>query len=621
MKNKIIAIECAVVIILAFVVIFVLCGKNLEESEDLVNNIENEVQEIDEELLKSKDSAIDTSNFEFEKETVITLSNNDISIDGSGASVKNIGNVNTVEIGSEGAYRITGSIDNGRILVNAKDSNVNLILDNANITCLSSSPIYVYKSNSTMITLVENSLNTLSDGEIYDFQDEYSSSADEEPNSCLYSKSDLILSGNGSITVNAKNNNAITSKDNLYIENVNITVNAKNHGINGKDSNVIKNSNIEITSGGDAIRSTNDTDTTLGFIRIENSAITIDAGEDAIQAETDLIIYGGSYDIAANEKGIKAVGNLLLDGAEMNIIAKDDAIHANENIKIASGNYTLKTEDDAIHADATLTIDGGNINILGSYEGIEGNNIVINDGNIEIVSSDDGINAGGGDTNSENMNGRNGNIDVENMKVKNTGNKNIMNENMVTGEEFRKEKNQKPSGDFLQASMPIKDMQVTNGENILMINGGNITVNAEGDGIDSNGKIIMSGGNVTVYGPTRSGNGALDYNSTFEISGGQLIAVGASGMSQAPSNTSSQTSIMANVQTQKENAKVVLKDAKGNEIISCNSPKAFSNIVISSSELVEDANYELYINGEKILDVTAGINSSFNGNRGFKGTR
>ena len=44
-------------------------------------------------------------------------------------------------------------------------------------------------------------------------------------------------------------------------------------------------------------------------------------------------------------------------------------------------------------------------------------------------------------------------------------------------------------------------------------------------------------------------------------------------------------------------------------------------IVISSSELVKDANYELYINGEKILDVTAGIISSFNGNRGFKGGR
>lgn len=62
--------------------------------------------------------------------------------------------------------------------------------------------------------------------------------------------------------------------------------------------------------------------------------------------------------------------------------------------------------------------------------------------------------------------------------------------------------------------------------NEFHINGGTLTVNAGGDGLDSNGSINMTGGTVIVNGPTNSGNGALDYDGTFEISGGYLVAAG-----------------------------------------------------------------------------------------------
>ena len=667
MKNKNVLLITGVIVIIIVAVL----GVNLYRKVDN-DNIDGENagklnvdDEIDEESLKSKDTVIDISRFDFTNETIINLSEK--SIEGEGVSISEDSNgMQTFEITKSGAYRVKGNIENGRIVVSAKDCDVNLILDNATINSLYSAPIYVYKSNATMVTLEDGTINSISDGSEYNFQDEYSSSTDEEPNACLYSKSDLIIYGNGTLNVTANNNNAITSKDTLYIENAYIKVNAKNHGINGKDSNTIKNANINVVTGGDGIRATNDTDSNLGWIRIENSEIKLETGEDGIEAKTDLIIYGGKFDIISgggyeeissnnyslkaapfventstttdvSMKGIKASGTLLIEDTTMNISSFDDSIHSNGSIKIASGSYTLKTNDDGIHADNNVTIDNGNIDIQNSYEGIEGNNIIINDGNISIVSTDDGINISYGNDFSgfgnfdKNMMGNKGSMrmpdNLENSepfdetrlekmngkegfeRIKNSGDmKNI------------DDKNQKERPENIEG-MPdynnSKQFENTNNdmdenENVLIINGGNIVVNALGDGLDSNGSIIMNGGKVIIHGPTNSGNGALDYDKTFEITGGELIAIGASGMSQSPSSNSSQSFIFTNVQNQKEDSEIVLKDLNGNEIVKCNSIKSFSNIVISSPKLEKGEKYELYINSSKIAEVTAGEITSGN---------
>lgn len=103
-------------------------------------------------------------------------------------------------------------------------------------------------------------------------------------------------------------------------------------------------------------------------------------------------------------KGIKAANEIVIDGGEININAYDDAVHANSddeiesgvqplgNVTVSGGKLTLASNDDAIHADGAATVSGGEINIIRSYEGIEGDTVVISDGVISIISSDDGIN-------------------------------------------------------------------------------------------------------------------------------------------------------------------------------------------------------------------------------------
>lgn len=307
------------------------------------NDALSDAKIILQELLEESVSVPDTTD-----STVIKLSEKSLSVSGGGAKSEN----GTVIITDGGTYIVTGEITDGRIIVNAPGKEVILVLENASMGCSYGSPIYIYKSQQTTIYLSDGTTNTLTDGSEYTFNDSFSSSVDEEPNACLYSKSDLVIAGKGQLVVNANYNNGITSKDTLIIETSTITVTAKHHGINGKDCCVVKDANIKIDSGGDALRSTNDSDSSLGYIVISDSYLDLTAGDDGIQAVTTLAISGGYYNIVA--------------------------------------------EDDGIHSDGNTAIMDGNINISDCYEGIEGLTVDISGGTINIVARDDGINAAGG---------------------------------------------------------------------------------------------------------------------------------------------------------------------------------------------------------------------------------
>jgi hypothetical protein len=431
---------------------------------------------------------------------VITLSGDSASADGSGVSISG----SVVTITSGGTFTVSGTLNDGQIIVDAKGEDVVLTLNGADITCSWSSPLYIYKSESTTVTLADGTKNSLTDAAAYTYSDTYSSAADEEPNACLYSKSDLVINGSGTLTVNANFKNGITSKDTLKITAATLVVNAVNHGINGKDCCVVSGADLTVVSGGDALRSTNDTDATLGWIGISDSTLNLTSGEDGIQAETSLSIESGTFTITAgggssqspsddtSTKGIKAGTDLEISGGTFTIDSSDDAVHCNGSLTVSGGTFTVSSGDDGFHSDETLTISGGAISVAKSYEGIEGTAIVISGGEIQVVSSDDGLNAAGGADSSG-------------------------------------------FGGFGSANQ----FAASDGtESTITISGGSIYVNAGGDGVDSNGSITMTDGTLIVFGPTDDSNGSLDYNNTFTLSGGTLLAAGSSGMAQSPSDLS-----------------------------------------------------------------------------------
>lgn len=489
--------------------------------------------------------------------TTITLSGQSAAVTGTGAEVTD----GVVTITAGGTYVVTGTMTEGRILVNAPKEEVTLVLQDVSITCSTGSPLYVYKSKATTLYLPEGTASTLTDGTDYTFSDSYSSAEEEEPNACLYSKSDLIIAGSGSLTVNANYNNGITGKDTLFIQKASVTVTAVNHGINGKDSLTIKDADITVTSGGDALRSTNDSDTTLGYLVITGSALKLTAGEDGIQAETTLTISGGTATVTTaggadqsisddtSAKGLKAGTQVTVTGGTFQLNCCDDAIHSNGDVTISGGSFTIATGDDGMHADDTLSISSGTIDITRSYEGLEGAKVLISGGKISIVASDDGINAAGGS-------------------------------------------DQSGFGGFGFAP----DAFGGSGDYLIRISGGVVTVNASGDGIDSNGDIEVTGGELYISGPTSNGDGTIDCDGSATITGGIVVAAGSTGMAENFGTASTQGSILVNLSGSAGQA-ITLKDSDGNILASFTPAKAFGCVVVSAPGVAQGGTYTIAAGG------------------------
>jgi len=346
-------------------------------------------------------------------------------------------------------------------------------------------------------------------------------------------------------------NAALFSKDDLTINGSgSLTVKANyNNGIFGKDDLKITGGNINITSVDDGL---------LGrdLLAVRNSNITINSQGDGMKSTNDkdenkgnIVLEDGSYIITAGAKGIKSESSITVIGGKYTITSTDDSIHSNNSITISGGTLDITSEDDGIHADSEINIEGGTINVLKSYEGIESAAINISGGTIQIEASDDGINAAG-KNNSQSTKGK-----------------------------------------------PDQNSLASHENYILNISGGNIYIDASGDGLDANGSIYMSGGTVIVNGPVSNGNGAIDYDQKFEISGGLLIAAGSSGMAQMPSEGSSQNSVSVKYsQIQKGGTSI---NIAGNEknIITFIPKKDYQTILVSSPDITLNSTYELYTGG------------------------
>ena len=520
---------------------------------------------VDKEI-KNKDKEV---NYDKSTSTIITLNGDSISFQGEGVTVGN----STVTITQAGTYVISGNLNNGQIIVDAADTDdVRIVLENVNIHSETSAAIYVRNADKLIVTLPSGTTNTLSGGSTYENIDE------NNIDGVIFSKDDLTINGEGILNINANYKHGIVSKNDLNIVGGTFNINSVSQALSGKDA---------------------------------------------------VKIYGGVFNIESQGKGIKSEnvdetekGNIYITGGEFNLNTVDDALHTSGSIVIDGGNFTIKTEDDGMHADKDLVINGGNINITESYEGLEGYKVVINGGDVNIVASDDGINA----VNPDNTN----TVEVTQETTSNTttteATQNTTN-NMNTAPVPPTDASGMMAG---KMARPNTDNGMVNDPSAyIKITGGNTTVNASGDGIDSNGSVLITGGNLYVSGSSARGDGALDYNGVAKIEGGTVVAVGGIGMNQSFGSESTQYSISYSVNAQgSENNAVKLIDDSGNVVVSWeNPPKAYSSVVVSSPDLKQNGNYKLQT-GSDIIElilqnvVTTNISQGMGmGGRGQRGER
>lgn len=556
----------------------------------------------------------------------------------------------TVTIIQAGTYQIAGTLDDGALIVeSAENAKITLVLGGVNIKNSIGAAIQISTADDVTIELSEGTTNVLQSGEEVDIAT--ATESEEASGGALQSKADLKIKGKGSLTVLGYLNNGIHCTKDLKIKNGNISVTALGHGIKGKNSVTVSGGTVTVTSGKDGITSDETENEEKGFVTIEDGEIIITSAGDGVSAETTLTVTGGvisiisgggsanaqqktdnmrdwwdfdnsaSDDNSASCKGLKAGKALVISGGSITIDAQDDALHTDGDMTISGGECILSTGDDGAHAALSLTVLDGKITVLTSYEGLEANQITLAGGELDITASDDGINANGGSDGfsggfgggfggrRSDMNSQSGDMtppDNSNMQTPPDGNA--------------------PSGN--PPTMPGQDAadstttdDTTDKQPVLLITGGKITVNADGDGLDSNGNLRVEGGDITINGPSNGGNGAIDIGTenggAGVIAGGTLIALGTSSMAENFGSTSTQCAFLVTMNSFGAGETITITDSQGTVLYTGVTVKSANSVVFSSADLVVGETYTVTI-GSTSATVTQSSTVVGNSN-GFGG--
>ena len=590
-------------------------------------------QNSDTEYFTSKDQDGDWDSSEA---TVITLNGDETVISGNGAYTSD-GNV---VIKNAGYYVVSGTLTDGYLSVDAYDSSkVFIRLDGVEINCSDDACIRVEKADKVFLTLAEGSLNTLTSGSTYSEQ-----ALKDGTDGAIFAHDDLTINGSGSLTVNAAYRHGIAANDDLIITGGTITVNAAADAVHAKDS-----------------------------LRIKEAAITVEAGDDGLVASNEeengyLYIESGTINITAVDDGIHTTGDITLAGGDITVSAGDDGIHSDSAIYFQDGTVLINTCYEGVEA-LIIDVSGGDITVYARDDGFNAN------GNSDSQIGAGGM-GGGMDRGMGSRTGMHGPQDTSSASSTSTGDLTASTGNMPTPPDMNSGNMPAPSGtdstasagdipappDMDSGNMPAPsgtdstasagdmpappDMnsntntgegntqpaaQANDEETYISISGGTVTIiNESGndaDGLDSNGDIFISGGTIYVSLTGSGSNSAVDYGSesggVAEISGGTIIACGASSMAEAFDSSSTQASILYNTSTVAEaGTTLAVKNAAGDALLSWEVPCSFSSALVSCPQMEKGSTYTVVIGDDteeiKLEEISASYgdaqSSMFGGN-------
>lgn len=323
---------------------------------------------------------------------------------------------------------------------------------------------------------------------------------------------------------------------------------------------------------------------------LSKGQIAVDLGEDAKSnpdAVVTLILNGanitstvapsiifynvyecGSDDTETADKTVdtsKAGANILiaddtentLNGSYVAKIYK--SVVLSDDGKEITDSKKLHKYDGALYSKMTMNINGntGILNVNAKNEGIDSElHLTINGGIINIVSGDDGIN---------------------------------------TNED---------------------------GVSVTTVNGGTVNIKvredaAEGDGIDSNGWLVINGGNIFSQACSTSGDAGIDSDNGIYINGGTVIATG--NMLDKISGGAQNYAVFTFRESQKDAKTYELQNKNGETVIKCSPENAFTYLIVSSPNL-SGGDYTLLANGTALSvseSAENGMHGGFGGGKPF----
>ncbi|MGW7206378.1 carbohydrate-binding domain-containing protein [Streptomyces sp. NPDC054837] len=478
----------------------------------------------------------------------------------------------SVTLTEGGTYRLSGKLSDGQVLVDAPGRKVTLILDGVDISSSSGAAIAATEAEELVVVLADGSENTLSDADSYE--------EGAEADAALFSAGDLTVGGGGSLTVHGNGNDGIVSKDGLVIVSGTVTVEAADDGVRGKDYLVVKGGSVKVSARGDGLKSDNTEDTKAGYIALSAGTVRVTAAGDGVDAATDLVVTGGTLDVTAkatddsSAHGLKSGVITVLEKGTVRVDASADGLHSDAAVHLGGAKVTVAAGDDGVHAEGDLVISEGAVAITRSNEGLEGKDITVAGGSTKVTSGDDGVNASGSTTSSEDQADDQGG----------------------------------GQGGGPGGGGPGGGGGESVGDFSLKVTGGTLVIDADGDGFDSNGTAEITGGTLVVNGPETGGNGALDVNGSFAVSGGVLLAAGSAGMAVAPDEESGQGWLSATLDSAVAAGTTLhVVDSDGEVVASYVTSKAIQNVVYSSSALKSGSEYRIWSGGTASGEETGGM--------------
>ena len=508
---------------------------------------------------------------ENEYTTHISLDGSDGTIDGNGAYFLN-GNL---VISQAGWYVISGSLEDGKIVVDASDSSkVWIKLNGVTINCSDDACLRVNQADKVFLTLADGTENSFTSGSSYSEE-----ALSDNTGGTIFSHDDLTINGSGSLTVTAEYKHGLDVNDSLVITGGNITITAPQDGIHVNDS-----------------------------FRLMDAMLTLDVGDDGVHSDDELYIESGTVLISSSYEGFEAV-TVDIVGGDITIYSTDDGINAN-------GGSTMMGPGNMSGGPPPLPPNHG------------GNNRSDNSSNTNDATNNISSrpplppNHGGNNRsdNSPNINDRTNNMSSRPPLPPNHGGNN-MGENSPNINDGTNNMSSRPplppdhrgsntgenssntnDGTKSMSSEPEDNSSLEEKETYIRISGGNLTIinenGRDADGLDSNGSIYIDGGNIRISLPGEGTNNAIDYGSESGgeciVTGGTVLAFGGSGMVEEFSANSTQCAVLYNLDSSVAGGTIFrVLDKNGDEIMSYEPVNNYTSVGFSSPELTVGKTYSI----------------------------
>ena len=483
----------------------------------------------------------------------IILADQTATVTGQGASFSD----QTLTITQAGTYVLTGIGKNIKLVVEAADTDqVHLVFQNLTLEG-EGTLLQINKAYEVVISLAEGSQNTLTESQASD---------DEKVKATIHSQVPLTLNGTGSLTLTALTKNALEVEDDLKVLGGTYTVKAANHGFKAEGALDIEAATLTIEAGKDGLHAEHDETTERANISLNPTQLSIAATEDGVEAGNELTIKGGTITVSQSEEGLEARVIRQL-GGDVTIKSSDDGVNASAG----SSSKTTDTSATSKTTDASATSNSADTSSSASQSTTD-----------SATTSAPGSKATAAPAATSQTDQAN--------KDKN------QTPPAPTAGQAPPQGGQPPQNGQGPGGMPPGGQEESDPSLQIILEGGTLTIDAEGDGIDSNGTATISGGSLVVNGSVQGGNGPLDAAGDITITGGTVWALGTSDMLQGFAQGSTQASITANIAGTAGQTLIIL-DANGKEVARQTASKDFQAVIMSSAELVDGQTYTIQVEG------------------------